>query len=146
MILTFNSILLLAEELIPVVSISNNGLADRKMCYLGSSNSVFKIIPGNKYWSYNFILILSYNSGSPEVAVLIFASRIDLNNKIRYLIKENIIVREDSDGNVYVTSKRENNYNINLSLLCCSGEPDFSISNISKEEFESIDTTDVQTF
>ena len=140
------------EGLLPIAGLKSKGFTVPTFAMVSKgNNTVIKISPIISAWTYSYIIIQIYSNGYPVIVRLLLASHSDSNShycKKEGILLDRIIVKEDINHNVYIHNNTFGNWNYSISLIGNGNveNPTFNISSISKEEFESIETTDVKTF
>lgn len=132
--------------LLPDVTINNKGLASPFFCGVGRYSPVAKITPSKTDYAYSKIQAIVYENGfGGEVELLLSGvgntSGSNLHSyRVSGVNKSTIKVKQDSNGNVYISTITLDNCSIFVSVLGCSMSKNiFTISSISKEEYKSIE-------
>lgn len=134
------------EELLPIASLNTNGftLSDLSIIEKGE-REIIKITAVPNIWTYAHLIIEGYDSGSPILVSLLIASHSESNRHyVRKYFNRTIVV-EDAERNVYIHSPSFNNWNyciISMGNGFYKGNT-ITVSGISKEEFDSIETTEL---
>ncbi len=130
----------------PEVTINNKGLASPIFCGVGRYSPVIKITPNKTDYAFSKIQVVIYDNGSGgEVELLLSGvGRTSGTNIHSYrksgINQSGIKVKQDSDGNVYISTSTLDNCSMYVSVLGnTSSKNIFTVSSVSKEEYQSIE-------
>jgi len=142
-------VLYVAEGLIPKVSLYNDGLAARNMCYAGTivSPSILKMHIDSITWGYDLYVIHTYDNGKCAFATLLVPLQSKSNESFVRIEKDyGLHIKKDNNGDIYIYTNSTQNYMISISLLSSYRTGHVEISSINRTEIESMDLTDVDRF
>ena len=143
------SLVSVAEGLIPKVSLKNDGLAARNMCYAGTieAPSILKMHIDNVTWGYDLYVIYTYDNGGCAFATLLVPLQQKSNKSFVRIEKDyGLNIKKDNNGDIYIYSNSTGNYFISISLLSSYRTGHVEILSINRTEIESMDLTDVDRF